>query len=70
MDAYHILLGRSWQFDRPVLHDGRMNTYNFQLEGNKIVLHPQILKHVASLIDKQVTLLSRYDFEAKIVLEG
>lgn len=29
MDACHILLGRSSQFDRHVLHDGRRNTYSF-----------------------------------------
>jgi hypothetical protein len=26
MDVCHILLGRPWQFDRNVIHDGRKNT--------------------------------------------
>jgi len=26
MDVYHILLGRPWQYDRKVVHDGRRNT--------------------------------------------
>lgn len=29
MDAYHLFLGRSWQYDRPVVHDGHRNTYIF-----------------------------------------
>ena len=40
MDACHLLLGRSWQFDRSVSHDGRANTYSFICKGVKIVLVP------------------------------
>ena len=29
MDACHLLLGRPWQYDREVQHDGRKNTYSF-----------------------------------------
>lgn len=29
MDACHLLLGRPWEYDRHVLHDGFLNTYNF-----------------------------------------
>jgi hypothetical protein len=32
MDVYHLLLGRPWQYDRNVIHDGRKNTYT--LENN------------------------------------
>ena len=28
MDVYHLLLGRPWQFDRHVVHDGHANTYS------------------------------------------
>ncbi|GJZ24638.1 hypothetical protein Tco_0562097 [Tanacetum coccineum] len=27
MDAYHLLLGRPWEYDRSTTHDGRANTY-------------------------------------------
>ena len=27
MDVCHVLLGRPWQYDKNVAHDGRMNTY-------------------------------------------
>jgi hypothetical protein len=33
MDVCHILLGRPWQYDRNVVHDGRMNTYTLEKGG-------------------------------------
>jgi len=41
MDACHILLGRPWQYDRNVVHDGRKNTYSLSINGKKIVLAPR-----------------------------
>lgn len=38
MDACHMLLGRPWQFDRSVLHDGGKNTYSFMFNNIKITL--------------------------------
>ncbi|GAV90674.1 hypothetical protein CFOL_v3_34080, partial [Cephalotus follicularis] len=32
MDAYHILLGRPWQYDRSAKHDGRKNTYTINID--------------------------------------
>ena len=40
MDACHILLGRPWQYDRKVTHDGEKNTYTFWKDGSKVVLLP------------------------------
>ncbi|XP_024164048.1 uncharacterized protein LOC112171037 [Rosa chinensis] len=40
MDACHMLLGRPWQFDRGVMHDGRKNTYSFMFNNIKITLVP------------------------------
>jgi hypothetical protein len=40
MDTCHILLGRPWQYDRSVVHDGRKNTYSLSIKGKKIVLAP------------------------------
>ena len=34
MDVCHVLLGRPWQYDRNVVHDGRMNTYTLEKDGN------------------------------------
>ena len=33
MDVCHLLLGRPWQYDRNVVHDGRMNTYTLEKDG-------------------------------------
>lgn len=38
MDACHILLGRPWQYDKRVVHDGIFNSYSFQWLGKKMVL--------------------------------
>ena len=38
IDACHILLGRPWQFDRSVVHDGKKNTYTLSIKGKHIVL--------------------------------
>jgi hypothetical protein len=33
MDVCHMLLGRPWQYDRNVVHNGRMNTYTLEKDG-------------------------------------
>ena len=35
MDIFHMLLGRLWQFDRHVVHDGHANTYTLTKDGVK-----------------------------------
>ncbi|KAL5801034.1 hypothetical protein ACOSQ3_032666 [Xanthoceras sorbifolium] len=40
MNAGHILLGRPWQFDRHVTHDGYTNRYSFVLHKRPITLVP------------------------------
>ena len=40
MEATHLLLGRPWQFDRSVIHDGVTNTYMFNHGGRKVKLKP------------------------------
>ncbi|XP_024027727.1 uncharacterized protein LOC112093469 [Morus notabilis] len=40
MDACHSLLGRPWQFDRWVMHDGFNNTHSFVKNGLRITLAP------------------------------
>ena len=38
MDVYHLLLGRPWQYDRNVHHNGWKNTYNFLVDNVKLTL--------------------------------
>ncbi|KAL5787573.1 hypothetical protein ACOSP7_004522 [Xanthoceras sorbifolium] len=40
MNVGHILLGRPWQFDRHVTHDGYTNRYSFVLHKRPITLVP------------------------------
>eukprot|EP00253_Pinus_taeda_P008228 PITA_08228 len=40
MDVCHILLGRPWQCDRRVTHDGKTNCYKFTKDGVKHTLVP------------------------------
>ncbi|XP_023640634.1 uncharacterized protein LOC111831156, partial [Capsella rubella] len=40
MKSSHILLGRPWQCDRRVFHDGYTNKQSFEFKGRKITLLP------------------------------
>jgi hypothetical protein len=40
MDVCHILLGRPWQFDINVIHDGINNTYTLENNGRTHMLLP------------------------------
>ena len=33
MDSCHVLLGRTWKFDRKSLHNGYANTYSLTKDG-------------------------------------
>ena len=37
-EATHILLGRPWQFDRKVFHDGFTNKISFNFHRHKVIL--------------------------------
>ncbi|XP_059289236.1 uncharacterized protein LOC132042720 [Lycium ferocissimum] len=40
MQAFHLLLGRPWQFDTDAQHSGRTNKYLFVVNGKKYILNP------------------------------
>ncbi|XP_073031256.1 uncharacterized protein [Primulina eburnea] len=46
MHACHILLGRPWQYDRQVTHDGFRNIYSFVIKKEPIVLIPLSPKQI------------------------
>ncbi|GJR08218.1 putative nucleotidyltransferase, ribonuclease H [Tanacetum coccineum] len=48
MDACHLLLGRPWEYDRDITHNGRTNTYSFLFGRVKITLMPNKPKEVVS----------------------
>ena len=66
MDACHLLLGRSWQFDRQVMYDGYKNTYCFSNDGHKIVLAPMKPMLELKSSKKKSVLLSKGDFEKEL----
>ena len=51
--VFHLLLGRPWQFDRGVIHNGRTNHYIFKMKGKEYVLRPMSPSQV--IADKQTT---------------
>jgi hypothetical protein len=40
MDVCHVFLGRPWQYDSSVIHDGSKNTYTLEKNGCKRMLFP------------------------------
>ncbi|GJT00100.1 reverse transcriptase domain-containing protein [Tanacetum coccineum] len=61
MDAYHVLLGRPWKFDRKTKHDGFKNTYTFEKDGTTIIFGPSDLRKEA-----KNHFLSRAEFLAEV----
>jgi hypothetical protein len=53
MSVCHILLGRPWQYDRGVIHNGRTNHYSFKMKGKEFVLRPMSPSQV--IADKQAS---------------
>ena len=53
MTVCHLLLGRPWQFDRGVIHNGRTYHYSFKMKGKEYVLRPMSPSQV--IADKQAT---------------
>jgi hypothetical protein len=58
MDVYHLLLGRPWQYDRNVIHDGRKNTYTLEKNGRTHMLLPIKYKEVTTEVSNNVILMS------------
>jgi hypothetical protein len=58
MDVCHLLLGRPWQYDRNVIHDGRMNTYTLEKNGRTHMLLPIKDKEVKTEVRNTVLLMS------------
>ena len=58
MDVFHLLLGRPWQYDRNVIHDGRMNTYTLEKNGRTHMLLPIKDKKVKPEVRNTVLLMS------------
>ncbi|GAV56697.1 Asp_protease_2 domain-containing protein, partial [Cephalotus follicularis] len=64
MDAFHMLLGRSWQYGRRTKHNGFKNTYAFKKDGVTIILGPTDMRKNTKEMDNN--LLSRSAFEEAV----
>jgi hypothetical protein len=58
MDVCHLFLGRSWQYDRNVVHDGRKNTYTLEKNGRTHMLLSIKDKEVKTEMRNTVLLMS------------
>jgi hypothetical protein len=58
MDVCHLLLGRLWQYDMNVIHDGRKNTYTLEKNGRMHMLLPMKDKEVKPEVSNIVLLMS------------
>jgi hypothetical protein len=58
MDVCHLLLGRPWQYDRNVIHDGRKNTYTLERNGRTHMLCPIKDREVKLGVNNTVLLMS------------
>nr|GEZ48076.1 hypothetical protein [Tanacetum cinerariifolium] len=67
MDACHLLLGKPWEYDRDITHNGKINTYSFLFGGVKITLMPNKPKEVVNKPIGTLLTLSQFKDELKIV---
>jgi hypothetical protein len=58
MDVCHLLLGRPWQYDTNVVHDGRKNTYTLKKNRRTHMLFPIKDKEVKPEVSNTVLLMS------------
>ncbi|XP_026459609.1 uncharacterized protein LOC113360070 [Papaver somniferum] len=70
MDACHLLLGRPWQYDREVIHDGKLNTYSFLFKSTRITLVPAKETVQKPLSNLASNFLSWRTFETEMIDEG
>jgi hypothetical protein len=62
MDICYVFLGRPWQYDRNVIHDGRENTYTLEKNGCKHMLFPIEDKGVKEEAILSIILMSGKEF--------
>eukprot|EP00253_Pinus_taeda_P003576 PITA_03576 len=62
MDVCHILLGRPWQYDRKVVHDGEKNCYKFVKDGIKHMRVPMKEENVAETSRSKTLLIGGKEF--------
>ena len=64
MQVGHLLLGRPWQFDRRVKHDGFTNKYSFEFKQRTVTLVPMTPRQV---YEDQVRLQQESEQKKRVV---
>jgi hypothetical protein len=62
MDFCHLFLGRPWQYDKNVVHDGRKNAYTLEKNGRTHMLLPIKDKEVKTETSNTILLMSGREF--------
>lgn len=77
MDVSHIILGRPWQYDREVIHNGKLNTHSFMFQGRKITLLPSPSTDIAltnnndqTAAKQSLIVVSKSQFEDELRTSG
>nr|GEV27616.1 reverse transcriptase domain-containing protein [Tanacetum cinerariifolium] len=73
MDVCHILLGRPCEFDVNATHEGKDNTYSFQVNGVKQILVPLIKNSKPKVLEEKqnnLMIMSHRDFKDEIKEES
>jgi hypothetical protein len=65
-DVCHLLLGRPWQYDRNIVHDGKMNTYTLEKNGRTHMLLLIKDKDVKPEVNNRVLLMSGKELLAEV----
>jgi hypothetical protein len=66
MDVCHLLLGRPWQYDRNIVHDGKMNTYTLEKNGRMHMLLPIKDKEIKPETRNTILLMSGKELLAEV----
>jgi hypothetical protein len=66
MDFCHLLLGRLWQYEKNVIHDGRKNTYTLEKNGRTHMLLPIKDKEVKPEVSNAILLMSGKELLTKV----
>ncbi|XP_076905525.1 uncharacterized protein LOC143561287 [Bidens hawaiensis] len=65
MDACHLLLGRPWEYEYSIEHNGRSNTYSFIFGGVKLTLVPSKPKELATNSSGNYLTIIQFEEELK-----
>jgi hypothetical protein len=58
MTMCHLLLGRPWQYDRDVRHNGKASTHQLHWKGKDIIFHPMTPQAIANESGKKTVVWS------------